>query len=161
MGGEFGQWREWNHDSSLDWHMLDQPSHQGAQRWARDLNQFYRKEPALYEQDFRSDGFEWVDFHDSEKSTLSFLRRGRAPEDLILVVCNFTPVPRANYRVGVPEDGFWKEVLNSDAKEYGGSGHGNFGGLEASPVASHGKYYSLSLNVPPLGAVFFKWASWE
>jgi 1,4-alpha-glucan branching enzyme len=115
----------------------------------------------LYEQDFQPDGFEWVDFHDAEKSTLSFLRRGREPEDLILVVCNFTPVPRANYRVGVPEDGFWKEVLNSDAKEYGGSGHGNFGGLEASPVASHGKYYSLSLNVPPLGSVFFKRASIE
>jgi 1,4-alpha-glucan branching enzyme len=159
MGGEFGQWREWNHDASLDWHLLDQPSHRGAQRWVRDLNQFYRHEPALYELDFQPAGFEWVDFHDVEKSTLSFLRRGRESEDLILVVCNFTPVPRTNYRVGVPEDGFWKEVLNSDAKEYGGSGHGNFGGLEASPVASHGRDYSLSLNVPPLGAVFFKRAS--
>ncbi len=156
MGSEFGQWREWNHDASLDWHLLDQPAHEGVQRWVRDLNQFYRQEPALYEQDFQPDGFEWVDFHDAEKSTLSFLRRGRAPEELILVVCNFTPVPRTNYRVGVPEEGVWKEMLNSDAKEYGGSGYGNFGGLEASPVASYGKYYSLSLNVPPLEVVFFK-----
>ncbi len=156
MGAEIGQWREWNHDASLDWHLLDYPAHQGIQRWARDLNSFYRQEPALYERDFHHDGFEWVDFHDSEKSLLSFLRRGRSPEDLILVVCNFTPVPRSNYRVGVPEDGFWKEMLNSDAREYGGGGIGNFGGLEASPVSSHGKYFSLSMNVPPLGAVFFK-----
>jgi 1,4-alpha-glucan branching enzyme len=156
MGGEFGQWREWNHDASLDWHLLDHPGHQGVQRWVGDLNQFYRREPALYEQDFQPEGFEWVDFHDAENSMLSFLRRGRAPEEQILVVCNFTPVPRTNYRVGVPEEGFWKEMLNSDAQVYGGSGYGNFGGMEASPVASHGKYYSLSLNVPPLGVVFLK-----
>jgi 1,4-alpha-glucan branching enzyme len=156
MGGEFGQWREWNHDANLDWHLLDHPGHQGVQRWVRDLNRFYKQEPALYEQDFQPEGFEWVDFHDAENSMLSFLRRGRAPEELILVLCNFTPVPRTNYRVGVPEAGFWKEMLNSDAQVYGGSGYGNFGGLEASPVASHGRYYSLSLNVPPLGVIFLK-----
>ncbi len=156
MGGEFGQWREWNHDASLDWQLLDHPGHHGVQRWVCDLNQFYRDEPALYEQDFQPEGFEWVDFHDADKSMLSFLRRGSDPNELILVVCNFTPVPRSNYRIGVPEEGFWKEMLNSDAKVYGGSGYGNFGGLEASPVASHGKYYSLSLNVPPLGVIFLK-----
>jgi 1,4-alpha-glucan branching enzyme len=156
MGSEFGQWREWNHDVSLDWHLLDRSGHHGVQRWVRDLNKFYRKEPALYEQDFQPEGFEWVDFHDAEKSTLSFLRHGKESKELILIVCNFTPVPRTNYRVGVTEAGFWKEMLNSDAKVYGGSGHGNFGGLEASPVASHGKYYSLSLNVPPLGVIYLK-----
>ncbi|MDP2972499.1 MAG: 1,4-alpha-glucan branching protein GlgB, partial [Deltaproteobacteria bacterium] len=156
MGGEFGQWDEWYHESSLDWHLLQYPLHQGVQKWVRDLNHLYRVEPALYELDFRMEGFEWIDFHDWEGSIIIFLRKGKNTGDLFLIVCNFTPIPRQNYRTGVPRGGFWKEVLNSDSQTYGGSGHGNFGGLEASPIPSHGKYHSLSLTLPPLGVLFFK-----
>ena len=157
MGGEFAQWREWNHDESLDWHILRYPHHQGIQKWVRDLNRLYKNERALYELDCNGEGFEWIDFHDWEHSIISFIRKGKATDTAILVVCNFTPVPRGNYRIGVPRGGHWKEVLNSNAKIYGGSGYGNFGGLEASPLPMHGRDYSLSLNVPPLGALFFKW----
>jgi 1,4-alpha-glucan branching enzyme len=156
MGAEFGQWNEWYHETSLDWHLLQYPLHQGVQKWVRDLNLCYRAEPAIYELDFGQEGFEWVDFRDWEESIISFLRRGRGADDIFLVVCNFTPVPRRNYRVGVPRGGFWKEVLNSDAGIYGGSGHGNFGGVEATPVPAHGKYHSLSLTLPPLGVLFLK-----
>ncbi|MBI4639118.1 MAG: 1,4-alpha-glucan branching protein GlgB [Candidatus Tectomicrobia bacterium] len=156
MGDEFGQWREWNHDGSLDWHLLQYPAHEGVQRWVRNLNHFYRREPAMHELDFDLEGVEWLDFYDWEQSVISFLRRGRTTGDIILVVCNFTPVPRQNYRVGVPVGGFWKEVLNSDAKEFGGSGHGNFGGVEATPIPFQGRYSSLSLTLPPLGILFFK-----
>jgi 1,4-alpha-glucan branching enzyme len=156
MGGEFGQWREWNHDQSLDWHLLEHAPHQGVHRWLQDLNRFYRAEPALFQRDFDAGGFEWVDLHDWEQSVVSFLRKGDTPDETMLVVCNFTPVPHTNYRVGVPCGGFWREVLNSDALIYGGSGQGNLGGLEAAPVSAHGRYYSLSLTLPPLGMVFFK-----
>jgi 1,4-alpha-glucan branching enzyme len=156
MGGEFGQWREWNHDQSLDWHLLMYPYHRGIQRWVRDLNHFYKREPALYELDFEPGGFEWIDIGDWEKSIISFLRRGKSTEDIVLAVCNFTPVPRHHYRIGVPVGGRWTEVLNSDGKEYGGSGLGNFGGAEASPIPFHGRAYSLSLTLPPLGILFFK-----
>jgi 1,4-alpha-glucan branching enzyme len=156
MGGEFGQWNEWYHEASLDWDLLQHPSHQGLQKWVRDLNHFYRAEPAIYELDFKQEGFEWVDFRDWEESVISFIRRGKGTDETFLVVCNFTPVPRRNYRVGVPRGGFWKEVLNSDARIYGGSGHGNFGGVEATPVPAHGKYHSLSLTLPPLGVFFLK-----
>lgn len=156
MGGEFGQWNEWYHESSLDWHLLQEFPHRSVQGWVRDLNHLYKYEPALHELDFEREGFEWVDFHDWEGSIISFLRKGRNTSDLFLIVCNFTPVPRQNYRAGVPRGGFWREVLNSDARTYGGSGYGNFGGLEASPVPSHGRFYSLSLTLPPLGVVFFK-----
>ena len=156
MGGEFGQWREWNHDRSLDWHLLGNAPHQGIQRWLQDLNHFYRSEPALYARDFENNGFEWVDLHDWEHSIISFFRKGEKPEDLVLVVCNFTPVPHTDYRVGVPHGGFWREVLNSDAVIYGGSGQGNVGGIEAAPIPAHGRYYSLSLTLPPLGALYFK-----
>ena len=157
MGGEFGQSREWNHDTSLDWHLLQYPAHQGVHRWVKELNHFYRNEPALYEQDFSPQGYEWVDFHDWEQSVISFLRKARTTDDLVLVVCNFTPVPRYHYRVGVPRGGFWQEALNSDAKEYGGSGQGNRGGLEAAPVSFYGRSdYSLSLTLPPLGILFFR-----
>jgi len=156
MGGEFGQWREWVHEESLEWHVLQYPSHQEIQRWVSDLNRLYQREPALYELDFRQEGFEWMDFHDWEGSIISFLRRGKSINDTFLVICNFTPVPRYHYRIGVPRSGLWREVLNSDARIYGGSGHGNLGGLEASPVPSHGKPYSLSLTLPPLGVLFFK-----
>jgi 1,4-alpha-glucan branching enzyme len=156
MGGEFGQWDEWYHEKSLDWHLLDYLPHQGVQRWVKDLNHFYKTEPALYKLDFSIDGFEWIDFRDWEQSIISFIRKDKNTDDIILVVCNFTPVPRYNYRVGVPRGGFWREALNSDAKIYGGSDYGNLGGVEATPVPSHGKYYSLSLTLPPLGVLFFK-----
>jgi 1,4-alpha-glucan branching enzyme len=156
MGGEFGQWSEWNHDRSLDWHLLDHAPHQGMQRWTQDLNHFYRAEPALHARDFDAGGFEWADLHDWEHSVISFFRRGEHPDDLLLVVCNFTPVPHANYRLGVPRGGFWREALNSDAVLYGGSGQGNLGGVEAAPLPSHGRYYSLSLTLPPLGVIYLK-----
>jgi len=156
MGGEFGQRWEWYHEKSLDWHLLKYPPHQGVQRWVRDLNQFYRNEPALYEIDFEPAGFEWIDFYDWERSIISFIRKGESTKDIILVVCNFTPVPHHNYKVGAPMGGFWKEMLNSDAKEYGGSGQGNFGGVEAAPIHFHNRDHSLSLTLPPLGILFFK-----
>jgi 1,4-alpha-glucan branching enzyme len=156
MGGEFGQWREWAHEDSLDWHLLDSPLHQGIQRWIKHLNILYRGDPSLHEVDFEPVGFEWIDCSDWEKSILIFLRKGRSARDTMLVVCNFTPVPQSNYRVGVPSGGYWKEVLNSDAREYGGSGQGNLGGAEATPVPYHGKFNSLSLTLPPLSVLFFR-----
>jgi 1,4-alpha-glucan branching enzyme len=156
MGGEFGQWDEWYHESSLAWHLLDQPFHRGLQRWVKDLNQLYRTESALHEQDFAPTGFEWIDCNDALRSTLSILRRAHTENGVVTVVLNFTPVTRHNYRVGVPKDGFWKEILNSDTLDYGGSGHGNLGGVVASLVSAHGRPYSLNLTLPPLAAVFFK-----
>lgn len=156
MGGEIAQWKEWNHDESLEWHVLEYPFHRGVQRWVQDLNQLYKSEPALFELDFSNEGFQWIDFHNWEQSTISFIRQGSSDDTLILVICNMTPVPRHNYRVGVPRGGFWREVLNSDATVYCGSGQGNAGGLEASPVPAHGRYHSLSLTLPPLGILFFK-----
>jgi len=155
MGGEFGQWREWVHDESLEWHALGYEDHRGLQRWVRDLNHLYRKEPSLHELDFEPEGYEWVDFKDVEQSVISFLRKGRNSPP-ILVVCNFTPVPRYGYRIGVPQGGFWREVLNSDAREYGGSGLGNLGGVWADPVPWHGRPYSLPLTLPPLGCLYLK-----
>ncbi|MBI3003379.1 MAG: 1,4-alpha-glucan branching protein GlgB [candidate division NC10 bacterium] len=156
MGGEFGQWREWNHDESLDWHLTQYAPHAGLQEWVSHLNALYRNEPALYEWDCEVPGFEWVDANDSDQSVLTFLRRGRSTGTLLLVAANFTPVPRPNYRVGVPRGGFWREVLNSDALEYGGSGWGNLGGVQSVPVPCHGRAYSLTLTLPPLAAVFFR-----
>jgi 1,4-alpha-glucan branching enzyme len=154
MGGEFGQRREWQHDESLQWHVLQYPLHGGLQRWVGDLNHCYRTQAALHEIDFDGAGFAWVDSHDFEASVLSFLRRGRDPKDTVLVVCNATPVPRHNYRLGVPHGGHWRELLNSDAPIYGGSGIGNLGTVEASPVASHGHFNSLSLTLPPLAVLY-------
>jgi len=156
MGGEFGQWNEWYHEVSLDWHLLEYPLHSGVKRLVKDLNGLYTDEPALHELDFHPDGFEWIDCGDSQGSILNLLRKGRSTGDILLVVLNFTPVPRFNYRVGVPRGGYWRETLNSDSREYGGSGHGNLGGVEASPISFHGRPYSLNLTLPPLGAVFFK-----
>jgi 1,4-alpha-glucan branching enzyme len=153
MGSEFGQKREWQHDESLEWNVLQYPFHAGVQRWVRDLNHFYRQTPALFELDFSPEGFEWVDCSDAEGSVISFLRKDRAGK-VVLVVCNFTPVVRENYRIGVPHGGRWREQLNSDAREYGGSGQGNLGGAEAAPLPAHGRYHSLSLRLPPLGALF-------
>ncbi|QBQ54745.1 1,4-alpha-glucan branching protein GlgB [Nitrosococcus wardiae] len=156
MGGEFAQGREWNHDQSLDWHLLQNPPHQGVQRWINDLNHLYRAEPALYEQDFVTAGFEWIDCHAWEESIISFIRKDKNGRDMVLVVCNFTPVLRTNYRIGVPRGGYWREALNSDSEVYGGAGHGNFGGLEAVPFPAHGRVNSLMLTVPPLSVSFFK-----
>jgi len=154
MGGEFGQWQEWSHDASLDWHLLQYPLHSGLKKWVADLNRLYRTYPSLYQVDFDWAGFEWIDCNDIEQSTLSLVRKGRTPGDAMLVVFNFTPVPRLNYRVGVPQPGFWRELLNSDAKEYGGSSYGNFGGVEAAPVKLHGRSHSLTITLPPLAALF-------
>jgi 1,4-alpha-glucan branching enzyme len=157
MGGEFGQWNEWNHDISLDWHLLERGMHGQLRNWVGDLNHLYRTQPALHELDFSADGFSWVDLHNWERSTVSFLRKSRGGEENLLIACNFTPVPRYNYRVGVPEGGYWEEILNSDARVYGGSGHGNMGRLEASPIPYYGQFdNSLSLTLPPLGILFFK-----
>ena len=156
MGDEFGQWSEWNHDASLEWNLLEHPSHAGLKRWVRDLNTLYRGEPLLHTMDFNSAGFEWVDCKDFQRSIISFLRRGQNPNDQLLFVCNFTPIVRQNYRVGVPREGHWKEILNSDAPLYGGSGQGNFGGLSTVPLPIHGRPFSLNMTLPPLGIVIFR-----
>ncbi|KPK65979.1 glycogen branching protein [candidate division TA06 bacterium SM23_40] len=156
MGSEWAQWNEWYHEASLDWHLTQYAPHQGVMDWVRDLNRAYRTEPALYEIDFAQEGFQWLDCRDWEQSILSYLRRGRSPGDELLVVCNFTPVPRTNYRAGVPRGGFWREILNSDAACYRGSGTGNWGGVHAAPLPYHGFDHSLSLTVPPLGMIVLK-----
>jgi 1,4-alpha-glucan branching enzyme len=152
MGGEFGQRREWQHEESLEWHVLQYPLHAGVQRWVRDLNQLYRSTPALYQLDFSEAGFQWVDCDDADVSVISFLRQGTAGE-LALVACNFTPVPREAYRIGVPRGGRWRERLNSDAADYGGSGQGNLGALDATSPGAHGHDHSLSVRLPPLAVV--------
>jgi 1,4-alpha-glucan branching enzyme len=156
MGGEFGQWREWVHEESLDWDLLQHFPHQGVQNWVKDLNRLYRRESALFECDFEQEGFEWIDFSDWEKSIISFLRKGKAPQDHILVVCNFTPILRSDYRIGVPDGGYWKEVLNSDGKEYGGKGQGNLGGAQSDPLLLHRRDHSIGLILPPLSILVFK-----
>jgi 1,4-alpha-glucan branching enzyme len=156
MGGEFGQRREWTHEDSLEWHVLEHATHAGVQRWLADLNRVYRAEGALHQKDFSQDGFRWVQRGDWEQSVLSFVRQGDERAPPVLVVCNFTPVPRYNYRVGVPWGGHWRELLNSDAPDYGGSGVGNYGGVEASPMPYEDFSHSLNLTVPPLAALYLK-----
>jgi 1,4-alpha-glucan branching enzyme len=157
MGGEFGQWREWNHAESLDWQLLESERHARLQRWLEDLNQFHRRERAMHEADCTPAGFEWIDCNDADNSVISLLRRTEAADEWILVVLNFTPVPHTNYRLGVPRAGLWREALNSDSPEYGGSGWGNLGGLETAPLPCHGRPQSVMVTLPPLAAVFFKW----
>jgi len=156
MGGEIGQWSEWNHDSSVDWILLNFPSHQGIKRWVSDLNAFYRSEPALYEYDFNPAGWRWIDANDNDNSVLTYLRYGKDESAPLVVACNFTPVPRRGYRVGVPFAGKWREVLNSNAGVYGGTDEGNYGGCATDPMPFHGHEQSLLLNLPPLGMVVFK-----
>jgi 1,4-alpha-glucan branching enzyme len=156
MGGEIGQWNEWYHETSLDWNLLDYDTHRGVQRWVRDLNNLYRSHPALFVRDFDNTGFEWIDCNDWESSVISFIRRDPDTGDCMLVMCNFTPVPRDGYRVGVPEGGLWEEVLNSDAGEYGGSGRGNMGEVHAVDEECHGRPHHLSLSVPPLSTMFLQ-----
>ena len=155
MGGEFAQRGEWVHDGSLDWDLLDYRPHAGVQHWVRDLNHFYRAEPALHEYDCEPAGFEWIDCGDADSSVLSLLRKGKSTPTLVLAVCNLTPVPRAGYRIGAPRGGYWREMLNSDANEYGGSGMGNSGGVEATAAEQHGRPFSLALTLPPLSVLFF------
>ncbi len=156
MGCEIAQQKEWNHDESLQWDSLKSPSNNGVQKWVRDLNHFYKNEPALYEIDFSEEGFEWIDFHDWEQSVVSFIRKGKDSASVILAVFNFTSVPRHNYIVGVPGGGMWQETLNSDSEIYGGSGCGNLGGVKANATKAHDKDYSISITIPPLSILFFK-----
>lgn len=156
MGGDFGQWCEWNYDTSLEWHLLQWESHQGLQRFVADLNKLYRREKSLHEIDFDYHGFEWIDCHNYQDSTLSFLRRAKNPEDFIVVSANFTPVPRPDFRLGVPSLGYYREVLNSDSQYYGGSNVGNGAGAMAEELPWHGRPYSIGITLPPLGAVAFK-----
>jgi len=156
MGSEFAQWKEWNHDTALDWELLKCPAHQGIQSWVKDLNRLYRKEPSLYEMDFKSEGFQWIDCKDQEKSIISFIRKGKNKDSQMIAVCNFAPEVRSDYKIGVPKSGLWEEVLNSDAKEYGGSGQGNLGRIKTKPISCHGMGQSLPLTLPPLGIIILK-----
>jgi 1,4-alpha-glucan branching enzyme len=156
MGGEIAQWREWNHDGSIEWDLLQYPTHEGVRRWVEDLNRLLRDDAAMHEIDFEYSGFSWLDPNDSENSVLSFTRKARDSEDTIIAVFNATPVPRHGYRIGVPQMGVWKEILNSDAELYGGSGVGNYGEVETTPVPWHGQPRSLKLSLPPLGALFLR-----
>ena len=156
MGLEFGQWREWSHDVSLDWHLVDEPMHAGLQRCVADLNRMYRREPALYEVDFEAAGFSWIDCNDWDSSVISFVRRARDPQDFVVAVLNWTPVPRYDYRIGVPEPGYYEELLNTDAGYYGGGNVGNQGGVLAEDVPAHGQAQSLKLTLPPLAGLLLK-----
>ena len=157
MGGEFAQVREWNHDASLDWHLLDDPMHAGMKQCVRDLNRLYRDLPALHERDCEAEGFQWIVGDDRDNSVTAFVRHDRDRETMALVVSNFTPLAREDYRIGVPCAGFWREALNTDATCYGGSGSGNMGGLETQAQESHGEAQCLSVTIPPLATVIFEW----
>jgi 1,4-alpha-glucan branching enzyme len=156
MGDEFGQVSEWSHDRSLDWDVLQYPVHSGLMAWVEQLNRLYSSQQAMHWFDNDPRGFEWVDCNDAPASIVSLLRKGQSEDDNILIACNFTPIPRLGYMVGVPTGGYWKELLNSDGKEYGGTGIGNMGGAEAMQETTHGRPYSLRLTLPPLGALFLK-----
>ncbi|MBV8487281.1 MAG: alpha amylase C-terminal domain-containing protein, partial [Planctomycetaceae bacterium] len=156
MGAELAQWREWNHDESIDWHMLQWRDHQGILRLASDLNALYRSQPSLYEVDFDWQGYEWLELHDWENSVLAFLRRAKNPDDCMVVICNFTPVVRENYRIGVPLGGYYREMLNTDAEVYAGSNVGNQGGVWATGDSYAGRPFRLQLRLPPLAALYLK-----
>jgi 1,4-alpha-glucan branching enzyme len=157
MGQEFAQRDEWSEAKSLDWHLLQHDSHRGIQKLVTDLNHLYAAEPALHQVEFDWQGFEWIDANDSDNSVLSFIRRGKNPEDLIVAVLNATPVVRGGYRLGVPNPGFYREIMNTDAAHYGGSNAGNRGGQQASDQPAQGRAHSLVLTLPPLAAVLLKW----
>ncbi len=156
MGSEFGQWTEWRQAASLDWHLSEDPLHGGLRKFVEDLNHLYRREPALYEVDFEPSGFEWIDCNDHEASVISLIRRARNPDDWVAVVLNWTPIIRHDYRIGVPEPGYYREILNSDAWPYAGSNVGNQGGADTEPIPAHGHAQSLRLTLPPLAALFLK-----
>ena len=155
MGGEFGQEREWNHDISLDWHLLDDPLHKGVQSAIRDLNRLYAETPALHARDVEQTGFQWLVADDQDNSVIAWARKGAKPGEVAIVVANFTPVPREGYRIGVPQAGFYREAFNSDAGVYGGANLGNQGGRHTDDQASHGQGQSLSLTLPPLATMIF------
>jgi 1,4-alpha-glucan branching enzyme len=155
MGGEFGQWNEWNHDTSLDWHLAELPRHDGLRRLVQHLNYVYKSEPALWQLDDTYEGFDWIDFHDADNSVVSFLRK--SPNgDIVAFVVNATPLVRYEYRLGVPETGFWREIINTDAETYGGSNVGNYGGVRNEDVPWMGRQYSILIHLPPLATVAFK-----
>jgi 1,4-alpha-glucan branching enzyme len=154
MGAELGQWQEWAHDRSLDWHLLDDPGHAGIQALVRELNRLGAEHPALWEEDFEASGFRWVDANDADQSCYSFLRFGRDGSDPLLCLANFTPVPRYGYRVGLPRPGRWRTLLNTDAQQFGGSGVDVGTGFEAEGIAWHGWDQSVNLTLPPLGVVW-------
>jgi 1,4-alpha-glucan branching enzyme len=156
MGGEFGQRDEWNHEKSLDWHLTQYPPHAGVQQWITDLNSVYRSESALHQVDFHYSGFEWIDFHDKANSIIALLRKSYDGKDKVIIAYNFTPVPRPNYRLGVPEAGLYKEILNSDSSFYDGGNIGNAGEIQAEPIPHHGRQFSLNVTLPPLAAIFLK-----
>lgn len=156
MGIEMAQWAEWRHDQSIDWHLLQYGPHQGIHQWVKDLNKLYRDEPALFQRDFTPDGFEWIDLNDYNQGVISFLRKSADGKSKILAVCNFTPQTLYNYNIGVPSQGLWRELLNSDAAVYGGSGQGNLGGKQAASKPFHGRPFSIPLTIPPLGILFLK-----
>jgi 1,4-alpha-glucan branching enzyme len=156
MGGEIAQYREWNHDGQLDWNLLEYPNHRGVMQWVTDLNRFYATEPAAHRCDTDPAGFEWIDADDAHNSVLSYIRRDNVTAEQLLVVCNCTPLIRERYRVGVPAEGFWREILNSDAHTYGGTGVGNFGGVQSEEIPTHGRSHSVDLTLPPLGIVVLK-----
>jgi 1,4-alpha-glucan branching enzyme len=157
MGGELAQRAEWNHDGELDWGALADEHHRGVQRVITDLNRIYRETPALHECDCEAQGFEWIDFADRDQSVIVFLRRGFGDDDLVIVACNFTPVPRNAYRIGAPRAGHYQEIINTDAACYGGSNLGNAGGVDAVAAPCHGRAYSLSITLPPLACVLLAW----
>mgnify|MGYP001175529272 CR=1 FL=1 len=156
MGGEFGQWQEWDFSKNLEWMALNSSNHRGIQTFVKDLNRIYQREPALHQIDFEPDGFSWIDANDSDNSVFSFIRKGKKNGDFIIVVSNMTPVVRENYRIGVPKAGFYEEIINSDSDFYWGSNVGNGGGIETEPVTFHGYEQSLSLRLPPLGTIMLK-----
>jgi 1,4-alpha-glucan branching enzyme len=156
MGGEFGQWREWNHDSSLDWHLLGEADHRGVQALVRDLNRLYRNEPALWEADTEPGGFQWIDANNGDENIIAFMRIAKSSNRRIICICNFSPVVRQSYRIGVPAGGIYREILNTDSELYGGSNQGNGGAVMAENSASHGQPFSLSLRLPPLGVLWLE-----
>jgi 1,4-alpha-glucan branching enzyme len=156
MGGEIAQWREWNYDESLDWHLLQWDQHRGVQKLVSDLNRLVRSEAALHEIDFGYEGFEWVDCHNWELSTLCYLRKAKNQDDFLIVCCNFTPVPRHNYRIGVPRGGWYFEVMNTDSAYYSGSNVGNYPGVTAIECESHGKPFCIDVTLPPLATIVLK-----
>jgi len=155
MGGEIAQYKEWNHDASIEWDLLYDPMHAGLNRFVEDLNKLYRDTPALHELDLSPDGFEWIDCCDTENSVVTLMRKSRTrPDEVVVIALNFTPTPRHNYQIGLPRGGHWREVMNSDAPLYGGSGQGNMGGVDAVPIPLHGRRWSATVTLPPLSAIF-------
>ena len=157
MGCEFGQKREWSHDFSLEWHVLQFYQHSAMQKWVKDINAIYKKELALFEDDNSWNGFEWIDCNDAENSVLSFIRKSPTTGEIIVCVYNFTPIPKYKYRLGVPKSGYWKEILNSDSNIYYGSNIGNLGGVNTYDYSTHTRPYTIEISLPPLAAVFFKY----